>query len=131
MCLKKQQRKEYPQKNVIYVITTEDNKKNRIYIIGKAKELKTRLSTYNKTAEHEVVYYKESKSEDHLNIVEGMVRWIIPKELSNLTGKFPTSLVLAKLDNYKEKANRDRFILPLEKDIIFFTDIIDSAINSF
>jgi hypothetical protein len=31
---------------------------------------------------------------------------------------------------YKEKANRDRFILPLE-DITFFTNIIDKSINFF
>ena len=30
---------------------------------------------------------------------------------------------------YKEKANRDRFIIPLEKDITFFSNIIDKLIN--
>ena len=29
----------------------------------------------------------------------------------------------------KLKANRDRFILPIEKDITFFTDIIDKSIE--
>ena len=111
MYVKKQQRKDYPQKNVIYLLTTEDNKKNRNYIIGKAKELKNRLSSYNKTAEHEVVYYKECKSEESMNIVEMMI--------------------LNKLNEYREKANRDRFILPIEKDISLFTNIIDSAINYF
>ena len=38
------------------MLTTEDNKKKRIYIIGKATNLTQRLSSYNKTAEHEVVY---------------------------------------------------------------------------
>ena len=28
-------------------------------------------------------------------------------------------MILKKLDNYREKANRDRFILPQEKDISF------------
>ncbi len=32
---------------------------------------------------------------------------------------------------YKEKANRDRFILPLGEDITFFTNIIDKSINFF
>ncbi len=32
---------------------------------------------------------------------------------------------------YKEKANRDRFILPIEKDITFFTDIIDKSIEFY
>jgi hypothetical protein len=107
--IKKQQRKDYPEKNVIYILTTEDNKKKRIYIIGKAIDLKNRLSTYNKTSEHEVVYYKECKCEEDMNIIEG--------------------LVLNKLKEYKEKANRDRFILPVEKDIIFFTNIVDLCIN--
>jgi hypothetical protein len=109
--VKKQQRKDYPEKNVIYMLTTEDNKNKRIYIIGKAKDLKNRLSTYNKTAEHEVVYYKECKSEEDMNIIEGMV--------------------LNKLKEYKEKANRDRFVLPIENDIIFFTNIIDLCINFY
>jgi hypothetical protein len=109
ICMKKQKRTNYPEKNLIYLITTEDNKKKRIYIIGKAKNLKDRLSTYNKTAEHEVIFYKECKSEENMNIIELMV--------------------LNKLQEYKEKANRDRFILPLEKDIAFFTNIIENCIN--
>jgi hypothetical protein len=32
---------------------------------------------------------------------------------------------------YKEKANHDRFILPIEKDITFFTDIIDKSIEFY
>jgi hypothetical protein len=109
--IKKQQRKNYPERNIIYILTTEDNKNKRIYIIGKAKKLKNRLSTYNKTSEHEVVYYKSCKSEEDMNIIELMV--------------------INKLKNYKEKANRDRFILPLEKDIKFFTDIIDKSIEFY
>lgn len=109
--IKKQQRKDIPEKNVIYIITTEDNKKKRNYIIGKAKELKNRLSTYNKTAEHEVVYYKGCINEEIMNLVENMV--------------------LKKLEKYKEKANRDRFILPMDKNISFFTNIIDQSINFF
>jgi hypothetical protein len=109
--IKKQQRIEYPERNVIYILTTEDNKNKRIYIIGKANKLKNRLSTYNKTAEHEVVYYKSCKSEEDMNVIELMV--------------------INKLKNYKEKANRDRFILPLEKDIKFFTDIIDKSIEFY
>jgi hypothetical protein len=106
--VKKQKRKSFPEKNVIYIVTTEENKKNRIYIIGKAKELKNRLSTYNKTSEHEVVYYKGC-DEDDLKVIE--------------------QNVLRKLRNYREKANRDRFVLPIEKEISFFTEIIDQCIN--
>ena len=109
--VKKQHRKDYPEKNVIYMLTTEDNKNKRVYIIGKAKDLKNRLSTYNKTTEHEVVYYKECKSEEDMNIIEGMV--------------------LNKLKEYKEQANRDRFVLPIENDIIFFINIINVCINFY
>jgi len=109
--IKKQRRKNYPEKNVVYVITTEDNKKKRIYIIGKAKELKNRLSTYNKTAEHEVIYYKECNSEEEMKAVEIMV--------------------LTKLENYREQANRDRFILPIDKDISLFTSVIEKCIIFF
>ena len=40
-------------------------------------------------------------------------------------------VVLNKLKEYREKANRDRFILPIEKDISFFIYIIDDSINFF
>ncbi len=106
---KKQKRTDYPGKNVIYIVTSKDNKNKRIYIIGKAKNLKNRLSGYNKTAEHEVVYYKECGNITNMNIIEKMV--------------------LVKLQKYQEKANRDRFILPIEKDISFFTKLIDSSVK--
>jgi hypothetical protein len=107
--LKKHKRENYSDENVIYIVSTDENIKNRNYIIGKAHKLKNRLSTYNKTAEHKVIYHKSCKNEDTLNIVE--------------------SIILNKLKKYKEQANRDRFILPLEKDITFFTNVIDEAIE--
>ena len=72
--------------------------------------MKNRLSTYNKTAEHEVIYSKECKK-DYLNTIENMV--------------------LIKLDIYREKANRDRFILPIENDISLFINIINNSISYF
>jgi hypothetical protein len=39
--------------------------------------------------------------------------------------------ILNKLKEYKEKANRDRFILPIEKDISLFTNIISKTIDIF
>jgi hypothetical protein len=36
-----------------------------------------------------------------------------------------------KLNKYREKANRDRFILPLENDISLFTNVINECINFF
>ena len=109
--VQKQKRHDYSQENIIYMLTTEDNKKKRIYIIGKTTSLKNRLSTYNKTAEHEVVYYKGCKTKEDMDLIEQMV--------------------IKKLKIYKEKANRDRFILPIEKDITFFMDIIDTSVNFF
>jgi len=105
---KKQKRQDYPGENVVYILTTNDNKNKRTYIIGKAKQLKQRLSTYNKTTEHEVIYYKVCGSENLMNIIE--------------------SLVLIKLELFREQANRDRFILPIDKDISFFTKIIDECV---
>jgi hypothetical protein len=106
--LKKHKRKDYLE-NVIYIVSTEENIKKRIYIIGKAKSLKNRLSAYNKTGEHTVIYNKSCKNKDDLTLIE--------------------SIVLNKLNKYREKANRDRFILPLEKDITLFTNIIDDVIK--
>ena len=40
-------------------------------------------------------------------------------------------MVLKKLEQYREKANRDRFVLPLENDISLFTNIINESINFF
>jgi hypothetical protein len=107
--VKKQRRTDYPCNNVIYILTTEEGKQKRNYIIGKAKNLKNRLSTYNKTSEHEVVYYKECKNEEDMNMIELMV--------------------INKLQEYKEKANRDRFILPIEVDITLFTNTIDECVK--
>ena len=47
---------------MVYLITSEELKKDGIYLIGKAVDLKTRLTSYNKTMEHEVVYYKSFKN---------------------------------------------------------------------
>ena len=38
-------------------------------------------------------------------------------------------MVLNKLKIYKERANRDRFILPLEKNISSFINIINECVN--
>ena len=109
--VKKHVRTEYTDDNVVYLLTTKFHKENRIYIVGKAEDLAGRLSTYNKTCEHEVVYYKSCGKKEFLNIIENMV--------------------LKKLNPYREVANRDRFVLPPGKEISFFTDIIDQSINFF
>ncbi len=38
-------------------------------------------------------------------------------------------LVLNKLEPYRERANRDRFILPIDKPVSFITGIVDSAVD--
>ena len=109
--VKKHKREDYSDRNVIYILSTVDHLKNRIYIVGKAKNLKNRLSVYNKTCDHQVIYYKKCINEEILNLVE--------------------LNILNKLKQYQEKANRDRFILPVENDISLFTDIIENCINFF
>jgi len=109
ICLSKQKRKAYPERDVIYIITTEDHIKRRTYIIGKAKNLTNRLSTYNKTCDHSVIHYQECKNEDAMDIAEMMV--------------------LNKLRDYREQANRDRFILPEDKDISFFIETVNNCIS--
>jgi hypothetical protein len=34
-------------------------------------------------------------------------------------------IILLMLEEYREVANRDRFVIPVGEDIKFFTDIID------
>ena len=108
--LKKHSRKKYPI-NVIYLLTTEDHFKNRTYIIGKTTNLTNRLSVYNKTCDHQVVYYEKCIDKQMMNVVE--------------------LLILNKLKQYQEVANRDRFILPLGNNISLFINIIKKCINFF
>jgi hypothetical protein len=98
-------------KNVVYLITNEYLEKERIFIIGKAISLANRLSQYNKNAEHKVVYIKECKNAKQMALIE-----------ENL---------LYKLDKYRERANRDRFILPENRNISLFTDVINQIWNFF
>ena len=105
--VKKQPRQKFDEQNVIYILTTPSLKKDRRYILGKAKNLTNRLSTYNKTDEHEVIYYQNCGDEETMNILE------------------PT--VFKKLNEYREQANRERFILPEDKNIEFFKDIIKNC----
>ena len=105
----KQPRIEFKERNVIYILTTKLMKKERRYILGKATNLTNRLSTYNKSDEHEVIYYQECDGEDSMSTVE--------------------SLVFQKLRSYREQANRERFVLPEIKDISYFVDTIKECIS--
>jgi hypothetical protein len=77
--------------------------------MNKAKNLTNRLSTYNKTCDHHVVHYRECKNEDDMNIAETMI--------------------LGKLRDYREQANRDLFVLPENDDIFLFIDAINQCVD--
>ena len=107
--VKKQSRQEFEERYVVYILTTPSLKKDRRYILGKAENLTNRLSTYNKTDEHEVVYYQTCGDEDNMRTVE--------------------NLVFQKLKEYREQANRERFVLPEDKDVNLFIDIVKKSIE--
>lgn len=89
--LKPHIRTQYPETNLIYIITTPSHKKEGRYILGKTINLTNRLSTYNKSDEHEVIYYQSCPDEKSMSLVE--------------------QIVFKKLEHYREKVNRERFII--------------------
>ncbi len=97
--------------NVVYIITSPVHRKLRTYIIGKAQNIKSRLSTYNKSMEHEVVYYVHCHTSQIAHLVE--------------------SMVLTRLHKYREVVNRDRFVLPEFAKLTLFTNVLDEAIGFF
>ena len=98
-------------KNSVYMLTSDIHLKKRTYIIGKTKNLSSRLTAYNKGIDHQVVYNKKCKNIYQMGVIEQMI--------------------LYKLDVFRERANRDRFILPEDKDVSFFIKIFDDAIDWF
>lgn len=109
VCLARKRRFEYPEKNTVYMITTDHHLKRRTYIVGKARDLTARLGIYNKTCDHRVVHYRECPSEKDMSIAEVMI--------------------LSKLRDYREQSNRDRFVLPLDQEESFFKTIIDECVD--
>jgi endogenous inhibitor of DNA gyrase (YacG/DUF329 family) len=109
--VKAQPRKQYEERNVVYILTTKLMKKDRRYILGKATNLTSRLSVYNKSDEHQVVYYQECGDEETMSMVENMVFY--------------------QLNNYREQANRERFLLPEKEEIYLFSNIINKSIEFF
>jgi len=107
--VKKQPRVQYDVCNVIYILTTASLKKDRRYILGKAGNLTNRLSTYNKTDEHEVVYFRGCGSKERMGLLEGMV--------------------FQKLEKYREQANRERFVLPEGETVDLFKVEIDKCLS--
>ena len=107
--VKRQPRVDYQERNVVYILTTANMKKERRYILGKAENLTNRLSVYNKSDEHEVIYYESCGEIEDMDMAENMI--------------------FKKLKEYREQANRERFILPKEKDIEYFKDKIRECIK--
>jgi hypothetical protein len=108
--MKKSERTVYGT-NCVYIITNKYLIQDRTYIVGKAISLTERLSQYNKMAEHEVIHYGECNNAAQMSLIE--------------------KSILYKLNNYRERADRDRFILPEDKDISFFSNILNEACNWF
>lgn len=55
----KQKRSNFSEKNVIYILTTKQNKQDKqdnIYIVGSSIDLKKRLGTYNKSCERSYLF---------------------------------------------------------------------------
>ena len=109
--LVKQTREKHKERNVIYMVQDEFHKRDRIYVLGKAINITDRVNSYNKTRDHEIVYYRECNIAQQMALIE--------------------TCVLYKLDKYKEVSNRDRFYLPEDQDISLFINVIDLFINSF
>jgi len=107
--VKKQPRLQIIETNVVYILTTKLMKKERRYILGKATNLTNRLSTYNKSDEHQIVYYQGCGDEDNMGVVETMV--------------------FNKLRAYREQANRERFVLPEDKEVSLFVDTIKECVS--
>ena len=72
--------------------------KGTIIYVGKAKNLKERLTPYNKTCNHEVVYYKECKSEEDMKIIEEIV-------INKLVKVIEYSLMNGIINDNKEEIN--------------------------
>ena len=102
--VKKQPRKQFECSNVIYILTTPSLEKDRRYILGKATNLTNRLSTYNKSDEHKVIFFIDCNNQENMNALE--------------------PFIFRKLNEFREQANRERFILPEDKNIDFFIDTI-------
>jgi hypothetical protein len=93
---------DYARKNVIYILTTADIKKERKYIIGKAKNLSNIL-------DYEVIYHQECLDEENMNISK--------------------IIIFNKLKKYREHIDKEIFILPKERDIEYFKDLIKKVIE--
>jgi len=70
---RKMPRVKIEEMNVIYIITTDLLQTQRRYIFGKATKLTDRLSTYNKTDEHKIIYYRSCLSKEIMKSAEEII----------------------------------------------------------
>ena len=102
----------YEEKNVVYLMTTQEGEKVNEYVVGKAIDLSNRKEEYNHNKLHDfkIIYYRTCNSAKLMDIIE--------------------SAILMKLGKYRCKAGRDVFLLP-ENNIKLFTDIFDECVNFY
>lgn len=108
----KQPKEVLEQKNVVYLMTSEESEKVGEYNVGKALDLSKRKESYNHNKLHDfkVIYYISCKNSKLMDILE--------------------SVILTKLEKYRCKAGRDVFLLPTE-DITVFTNIFDECLKFY
>ena len=108
----KQPKEVLEQKNVVYLMTSEESEKVGEYNVGKALDLSKRKESYNHNKLHnfKVIYYISCKNSKLMDILE--------------------SVILTKLEKYRCKAGRDVFLLPTE-DITLFTNIFDDCLKFY
>ena len=108
----KQPKEAVDQKNVVYLMTSEESEKNGEYNVGKELDLYKRKESYNHNKLHDfkVIYYISCKNSKLMDILE--------------------SVILTKLEKYRCKAGRDVFLLPTE-DIKVFTNIFDECLKFY
>jgi len=104
----------FEEKNVVYLMTSEEGEKVGEYIIGKSKDLSNRKESYNNNKLHDfkVIYYISCKDTKFMDIIE--------------------SVVLMKFEKYRCKAGRDVFLLPnIKEEIISYTNIFDKCLKFY
>ena len=109
----KQVKEVFDEKNVVYLMTSEEGEKVREYTVGKATDLSKRKENYNHNKLHDfkVIYYRPCKNSKFMDIIE--------------------SVILMKLEKYRCKAGRDVFELPESYDITLFTKTFDECLKFY
>jgi hypothetical protein len=109
----KKEKEIFENKNVVYLMTTDEAEKNKEYVVGKAFDLTRRKEDYNHNKLHDfkVVYYVCCKGPKIMDCLE--------------------SLILSKLGKYRCKAGRDAFCIPDNNDISLFTNMFDTCFKMY